>query len=80
MYFILEVIILFNFVAVGQTVAEIWQFFDFFPHGGRPPSWICDARVWTIREGHLVVFMTEQTLVVIDAVVSIICTFQYFAS
>jgi len=28
-----------NLVAIGQTVAEIWQFFD-FQNGGHPPSWI----------------------------------------
>jgi len=46
--------------------------FRFFQDGGRPPSWICDARVWTIHEGHLVVFITVQNLVGIDAVVSIL--------
>jgi len=29
-----------NFVAIGQTVAEIWRFFQSF---GNPPSWVCDA-------------------------------------
>jgi len=28
-----------NFVAIGQTVAEMWRFFD-VQHDGRPPSWI----------------------------------------
>jgi len=28
-----------NFVQIGQTVAEIWPFFD-FQDGGHPPSWI----------------------------------------
>jgi len=32
--------------------------FLFFQDGGRPPSWICDAHVWTTHEGHLVVFIT----------------------
>jgi len=27
--------------------------FQFFPGGGRLPSWICDAYVWTIREGYI---------------------------
>jgi len=45
--------------------------FRFFQDGGRPPSWICDARIWTTHEGHLVVFITVQNLVGIDAVVSI---------
>jgi len=29
-----------NFVAIGQTVAEIWRFIDFFQNGGRPQSLI----------------------------------------
>jgi len=28
-----------NFVKIGQTVSEIWQFFD-FQDSRRPPSWI----------------------------------------
>ena len=37
-----------NFVLIGQTVAEMWQFFDFFlQNGGRPASWICYMHVWT---------------------------------
>jgi len=55
-----------NFVAIGQIVVEIWRFFDFFQDGGSPPSWICDANVWTTHEGHLVVFITVQNLVGID--------------
>ena len=43
--------------------------FLFFQDGGRPPSWICYACVWTTHEGHLVVFITVQNLVGIDAVV-----------
>ena len=41
-------------------------------------SWICDACVRTTREGHLVVFITVQNLVGIDAVVSI--TRMFFIS
>jgi len=44
----------------------------FFQNGGSLLSWICYARVWTTYEGHLVIFITEQNLVGIDAVVSII--------
>ena len=47
--------------------------FQFFLNGGRPPSWICNACVGTTRVGHLVVFITMQNLVGIDAVVLIIC-------
>jgi len=49
--------------------------FEFFQYGGFPPSWICDARVWTTHEGLFVVFITVQNLVGIDAVVSITCMF-----
>ena len=48
--------------------------------GGRPSSWICNACVGTTHEGHLVVFITVQNLVGIDAIVLIICTFFDFAS
>ena len=53
---------------------------QFFQDGGRPPSWICNACVATTHEGHLVVFITVQNLVGIDAVVLKICTFFDFAS
>jgi len=43
------------------------------------PSWICFTRVGTTHEEYLVVFMTVQNLVVIGAVISIVCKFQYFA-
>jgi len=43
--------------------------FGFFQNGGRPPSWICDACVRTVRERHLVVFITVQNLVEIDTAV-----------
>jgi len=42
--------------------------FRFFPDGGRPPSWICNARVWTTHERHLDIFITVQNLVGIDTV------------
>jgi len=54
--------------------------FRFFKDGGRPPSWICNACVGTTHKGNLVVSITVQNLVGIDAVVLIICTFLYFAS
>jgi len=49
--------------------------FPFFQYGGFPPCWICDARVWTTYEGHLVVFLAVQNAVGIDAVVLITCMF-----
>jgi len=54
--------------------------FLFFQDGGRLPSWICDERIWTTNEEHLVVFTTVQNLVGIDAVVFIICLFFDFTS
>jgi len=59
-------------MASGRTVAEIWRFFSFL-NGSHPPSWISCAQIWTIREEYLVVFITVQNLVGIDAVVSMIC-------
>ena len=54
--------------------------FRLFQDGGHEPSWICNACVGTTHEGHLVVFITVQNLVGIDAVVLKICTFFDFAS
>ena len=34
-----------NFIKIGQTVAEIWRF-NGFQNGGRPPSWICEIRIF----------------------------------
>jgi len=59
---------------------EDMPIFSFFQYGGFPPSWICDARVWTTHKGHLMVFITVQNLVGIDAVVLITCMVFYFAS
>jgi len=30
-----------NFGMIGQTVTELWWFFDFFQYGGSPAFWIC---------------------------------------
>jgi len=66
-------------MSISQTVAEIglWQF-SIFQDGGRPPSWICRTDVWATHDEYLVVFITVQDLVGIDAAVSIIRKFQYF--
>ena len=45
-----------------------------------PPSVICNACVGTTHEGHLMVFITVQNFVEIDAVDLIMCTFCDFAS
>jgi len=39
-----------NFVTIGQTFVDIWRFSNFFQDGGRLPSQICGARVWTTHE------------------------------
>jgi len=46
-------------VAIGQNIAEMryGDFSTFVQDGGRPPSWICDTRVWTTHGWHLVVFL-----------------------
>jgi len=70
-----------NFVAMGQTVAEMWSFFDLSKMAS-----VCHLafvmRVFrqpTSDEGHFVVFIKVQNLVGIDTVVSVICKFQYYA-
>ena len=40
-------------------------------NGGRPPSWICWARIGTTHEEHMVVSIVAQNLVGIYAAVSI---------
>jgi len=36
-----------NFVPIGQAVAEIWPFFDYFLQNGcHPPYWICYIRMF----------------------------------
>jgi len=66
-----------NFVTISQTVGEIGDL-SIFQNGGRPPSWICFARVWTIHEEHLKVLSVMQNLVEL-AVYSFedMCEFQY---
>ena len=36
-----------NFIKIGQTVAKIWRFNGFY-NGGRPPSWICEIRIFLL--------------------------------
>jgi len=70
-----------NFVAIGQTVAEIaYGDSSIFQDGSRPPFWICDARVWTTHEQYLVVVVAVQNLVGIGVGVLNTCAFQYYAS
>ena len=74
----MSVVILWNFIKIGQTIAEIWRF-NGFQNGGRPPSWICWARIRTTHDDYSVVSIVVQNLVDIDEVVSIVWNFQYFA-
>jgi len=67
-----------NFVKIGQSVAKILRFFD-FQDGSRPPSWIRLRHIWTTHSEYLWVSITVQNLVMIDAVVFIIWTFQFLA-
>jgi len=60
-----------NLIEIGQTVAEIWQFNEFFQNGGRPPSWICWAPIGTTHDDHLMVSIAVQNLVEIDVGFSI---------
>jgi len=50
-----------------------------FQNGGRPPSWICWAHIGITHNDYVVVFVTVQNLVRIDAVDSMIRNFRYFA-
>jgi len=34
-----------NFIKIGQTAAKIWRF-NGSQNGGRPPSWICEIRIF----------------------------------
>jgi len=69
-----------NYITISQTVAEIWRFNVFFQNGSRPPSWICWPHIGTTHDNYFVVSIIVQNLVEIDAVLSIIWNFQYFAS
>ena len=51
-----------NFVVIGQTIAEIWRFFD-FQNGSRPLSWVC-THAGTNHEDYFMVFTVVQNLVV----------------
>jgi len=51
----------------------------FLQTGGRPPSWIHLTQIaWTNYEKYLVVFIVVQSLVAIDAAVSITWNFYSF--
>ena len=66
-----------NFVIISQTIPDIRRFFDIFKNGDRPPCWICYEQVWTTHKYNLVVFITAQNFVGIDAVSFVICKCWY---
>jgi len=49
--------------------------FSIFQDGGCQLSWICCVGEWTTHEGRLVVSITVQNLVGIDAEILIVCKF-----
>jgi len=57
-----------KFVKNRSKRGRAMAIFRFFQDGGLPASWICNACVCTINEVHLVVFITVQNLVGIDAI------------
>jgi len=61
----------------SKSVKRLRRYGDltFFQNGGRPPSWICWACIGTTHKDYLVVFIVEQKLVGIAAVLSIIWKF-----
>jgi len=67
-----------NLNEIGQSVGDM-AICQFFENGGRPPSWICLWHIWTINIGYLMVFITMQNFVAINAAVSIIWNLQYLA-
>jgi len=44
-----------NFIKIVRTVGNIWCFNIFSKYGGRPPSWICWARIGTTHDDYSVV-------------------------
>jgi len=67
-----------NFIKISQSVSKILRFFD-FSRWRRSAILICLAHIWTTSSKYLGVSITMQNLVMINAVVFIIWTFQYLA-
>ena len=53
---------------------------NFLKIAGVPPSWICYVHVWTTHDEYLMVFITVQNVVGINAVVVIICQCSHLTS
>ena len=62
----------------GRLVKSLLRYghFSIFQDGGRPPSWICFARVLTTHEEYLVVFIAVQNLAGIGVEVLKTCCFN----
>jgi len=58
---------------LSKSVKRLQRYSDLtvFQNGGRPPSWICWAPIWTTHDELLMVSIVVQNLVEIDALVSI---------
>jgi len=65
--------------SVNPLCRDIAMFHVFKMAGDRHSSWICFRHTWTTHKEYLVVSITVQNLVMINAVVSIIRAFQYLA-
>jgi len=63
--------------SIGCEDIKIFRFFKIFQNGRHLPSWICLRHIWTTHSEYLCVTITLQNLVMIDAAVFIIWTFQY---
>jgi len=66
----------------SKSVKRLHRYGDltvFFQNGGSPPSWISWAPIGTTHDDLLMVSIVLQSLVEIDAVVSITRNFQYLA-
>ena len=66
-----------NFVFVGQTVAEMWRFFVFFKIAAVRHLRFVMCIFGPPYDKYLVAFITVQSLVGIDAVLSIICKCRF---
>ena len=62
------------FLAIGQTVPDIWQFFySYFQNGDRPPAWFVISMFGQPTKSIWWNSHCTNFIVGIDAVVSIIC-------
>jgi len=72
-------VIMQNFAKIGQQLRRYRDLAFLFQIGRHPPPWIKTARIWTTHDEYTWWYIIAQNVVGIDAVVLIICEFQYFA-